>query len=84
LHTHCTGLILEGANGAKHWITRLAAHEPESGKAYRKILAKHRGFYQTLADLVPTLTWRGFRIPVGSEPKFPLGGSWVQAPDGVD
>ena len=84
LHTHFTGSILEGANGAKHWITRLVAHEPESGKAYRKILAKHRGFYQALADLVPTLRWRGFRIPVGSEPKFPLGGSWVQAPDGVD
>ncbi len=84
LHTHFTGSILEGAQGAKHWITRLATHEPQSGVAYRKILGRHRGFYQALADLVPTLRWRGFRIPVGGEPKFPLGGSWPQSPDGVD
>ena len=84
LHTHFTGSILEGAQGAKHWITRLAAYEPESGKAYRKILAQHRGFYRTLADLTPTLKWHGFRIPVSSEPKYPLGGAWVQSPDGTD
>ena len=84
LHTHFTGSILEGANGAKHWITRLATHEPQSGKAYRNILGKHSGFYQTLADLVPTLRPRGFRIPVSKTPQFPLGTPSVQSPDGVD
>lgn len=67
LHTHFTDSILVGANGAKHWITRLGAYEPESGKAYRKILGKNRGFYETLAELVPTLSWRGFKIPVPEE-----------------
>jgi hypothetical protein len=49
LHSHFTGSILEGANGAKHWITRLSAHEPASGRAYRKLLGRYRGFYETLA-----------------------------------
>lgn len=68
LHTHFTGTIIEGARGAKHWITRLAAYEPKCGKAYRRVLAKNRGFYEALADIVPTLKWRGCRIPVSSEP----------------
>ena len=55
LHSHFTLSILEGAAGAKHWITRLGTYEPESGLAYRKVLGKHRGFYETLSALVPTL-----------------------------
>lgn len=66
LHTHFTGTLLEGAAGAKHWITRLAAFEPESGKAYRRILSRYRGFYEALAEIVPTLRWRGCRIPVSA------------------
>ncbi len=64
LHAHFTGSILEGASGAKHWITRLAAHEPRSGLAYRKKLAAYRGFYTTLSEMVPTLQWEGCRIPL--------------------
>lgn len=63
LHSHFTFTILEGAKGAKHWITR-AGFEPESGEAYRKKLAKHRRFYETLADMNDRLTWLGCRIPV--------------------
>lgn len=70
LHTHFTGTILEGAKGAKHWITRLDAFEPESGKGYRKILGRYRGFYETLAKIEPELRWRGFRIPVSSAPDY--------------
>ena len=81
LHSHFTGSILEGANGAKHWITRLIAHEPASGRAYRKLLGRYRGFYETLAQTVPMLSPRGFRIPVSGEPKFPLGRGWVECPD---
>lgn len=73
LHTHFTGTILEGAAGAKHWITRLASFEPMSGKAYRKILGAHRGFYEALADIVPTLKWKGFRIPVSNTPRYIFG-----------
>ena len=62
LHTHFTGSILEGAQGAKHWITRLGAYEPESGTAYRKTLAKYKGFYQSLASVVKDLKWQGARI----------------------
>ena len=73
LHTHFTGTILEGAAGAKQWITRLSCWEPKSGTAYRKILSKNRGFYEALADIVPSLKWRGFRIPVTSTPEYQFG-----------
>lgn len=73
LHTHYTGSILEGANGAKHWITRLITHEPRSGVAYRKILSKNQGFYEKLAELYPTLEWLGCRIYTPSIPDFTYG-----------
>ncbi len=75
LHTHFTASILEGASGCKHWITRLAAFEPESGEAYRKILAKYSGFYSELSRIVPELSWIGARIPLSGKawtPKVPL------------
>lgn len=73
LHSHYTGSILEGANGAKHWITRLGTYEPESGVAYRRMLASHSGFYEKLAGLVPNLKWRGCRIYTPSTPDFTYG-----------
>ncbi len=72
LHSHFTGTILEGVNGAKHWITRLAADEPASGRAYRRILSKHHGFYEALAALVPQATPLGCRIPMPSRWLTPL------------
>jgi hypothetical protein len=51
LNCHMAGSIAEGVAGAKHWITSLSGHEPESGKAYRAILATYSGFYQELAKL---------------------------------
>ena len=73
LHSHYTGSILEGVNGAKHWITRLLTYEPESGYAYRRMLAKNHGFYEKLASIVPTLKWRGCRIFIPSTPDFTYG-----------
>ncbi len=70
LHSHFTGTILEGVSGAKHWITRLNDFEPMSGKMYRKVLGKYEGFYNTLSDIVPTLKWRGARIPISSVPDY--------------
>ena len=70
LHSHFTLSILEGAAGAKHWITRLMTFEPESGAAYRKVLGKKRGFYETLSALVPTLRYDGCRIPLQSVPQY--------------
>ena len=70
LHSHFTLSILEGAAGAKHWITRLSTFEPESGTAYRKVLGKNRGFYETLSALVPTLHYDGCRIPLQSVPQY--------------
>lgn len=66
LHAHFTGTILEGASGAKHWITRLAAFEPKAGEAYRKKLAENRGFYETLSDLRPKIKWKGCVNPVSA------------------
>ena len=81
LHTHFTGTILEGAQGAKHWITRLLAHEPQSGMAYRRVLGKYSGFYRALAGIVPELSWRGCRAPVCAEPHILLGQMWAQEKD---
>ena len=83
LHTHFTGTILEGAAGAKHWITRLSAYEPQSGEAYRRVLGTHSGFYQTLADLVPSLRWRGCRIPVSAKRNYTFGNGYDVGADGV-
>lgn len=75
VHAHLAGTILEGADGAKHWITRLHTHEPASGKAYRRKLAEYRGFYEALAQLRPTLRWLGCRMPVSSTPGYGFGSS---------
>lgn len=72
MHSHFTFTILEGAKGAKHWLTRLGTYEPASGKAYREKLKKYRGFYQTLADLNDKLTWLGCKIPMPSGPFYQL------------
>lgn len=64
MHGHFTASILEGATGAKHWITRTVAFEPNSGKAYRKILAKHNGFYEKLCEYAKELKPFGCRIPL--------------------
>lgn len=59
LHSHYTAAILEGVRGAKHWITRISAWEPKSGKAFRDVLAEHSSFYNTLADYVEGIRWVG-------------------------
>lgn len=73
LHSHYTGSILEGVSGAKHWITRLIAYEPASGKAYREILRKNHRFYNKLAQIVPNLDWLGCRIPLSGKRDFSFG-----------
>ncbi len=70
LHTHFVLSILEGAAGAKHWITRMSSFELESGRAYRRVLGKYKGYYDTLSALVPSLHFDGCRIPLQSEPEF--------------
>ena len=72
LHSHFTFTILEGAKGAKHWITRLAAYEPKSGVAYRKKLEKYSGFYSELANINDDLTWLGCKIPIPPRPAYLL------------
>jgi len=71
LHAHFTFSILEGAGGAKHWITR-GPYEPDSGRAYRKKLAANSGFYHALCELREGLTWTGCRIPIPTEPQHRL------------
>ncbi|MBQ7090731.1 MAG: hypothetical protein IJN82_06400 [Clostridia bacterium] len=59
LHAHYTASILEGLKGAKHWLYRSTAFEPDSGRAYRAILAKHQKMYEALAALSDEITWLG-------------------------
>lgn len=58
LHSHYTASILDGLMGAKHWLTR-TAYEPDSGKAFRDILAEHNRFYTELSQLANGLQWVG-------------------------
>lgn len=73
VHAHYVATILEGAKGAKHWITKLNTYEPESGKAYRKILKKYSGMYEKLSEIVEGVTWLGLRMPVPSSPAYGFG-----------
>ena len=59
LNAHYIASIMEGAGGAKHWLTRTSAHEPASGKAYRDILARHAGLYEKLHELAKNIRWVG-------------------------
>ena len=81
LHAHFTGTILEGATGAKHWITRLHANEPNAGKAYRKKLAQYHKFYEKLTEYARDLTPVGCRIPLSLKQDYRFGpsesGLWI-------
>ena len=60
MHAHYTGSILEGCQGAKHWITRTSAYQPASGAAYRAVLTTHQGFYETLFNAVQNSAPAGY------------------------
>lgn len=72
VHAHYTATILEGASGAKHWITRLANFEPRSGESYRRMLSKYSGYYEALAELYPRLSFFGCRVPLCDKPYYNL------------
>ena len=59
LHAHYSLSLLEGLEGAKHWITRMSAYEPECGVAYREILSRHAGLYEKIAELAKDIKWVG-------------------------
>lgn len=65
LHAHLTGTILEGAKGAKLWITPLSTgFDLSQGAAYRKTISKFSKFYEELSKLYEGLTPVGCCIPV--------------------
>ncbi len=72
-HAHFVATILEGATGAKHWITRLSTFEPESGTAYRKKFSNNRGMYEKLSDITRDIDWLGCRMPVSGVPGYGYG-----------
>ncbi len=72
LHSHFTASILEGATGAKHWITRLCGYEQNSGKAYRKKLAKYHRFYEKLIEYSKDLKPFGCLIPLFTTQDYQL------------
>lgn len=84
-HSHYVGSVLEGANGAKRWITRLMTHEPQSGLPFRKLLKKNIGFYNELANIVPKLNYNGCKIPLSKTPRFFFRDpGWTTGDDGGD
>lgn len=64
MHAHYTGSILEGCHGAKHWITRTHVYQPASGTAYRAILTRFHGFYETLFRAVQDSSPTGYAAAV--------------------
>lgn len=72
LHAQYAASLLEGARGAKHWLTRGICFEPASGKAYRDILATHRPFYERLAALAPDIHWVGVNSAFIEQTDFPF------------
>lgn len=70
LHAHFTASILEGATGAKHWITRLSGYEPAAGTAYRKKLAKYAKFYEKMTEYAKELQPFGCRLPLSRMPNY--------------
>jgi hypothetical protein len=79
MHAHYSGSILEGCHGAKHWLTRTGTYQPASGAAYRAILVKYRGFYQTLFGAVQESVPAGY--VAAALPSAPL---FNPAPDHCD
>ena len=78
-HAHYAGSILEGCHGAKHWITRTRIHQPASGVAYREILTKYHGFYETLFQAVQDSTPTAYAAAV-----LPSAPIFNPAPDRVN
>ncbi|MBR7155301.1 MAG: hypothetical protein IKD22_00555 [Lentisphaeria bacterium] len=63
LHTHYTCGLLEGCNGAKHWVSRLRGNEWASAKVYRKRLRDYHNFYLKMHEFGQTVRWQGLRTP---------------------
>ena len=61
MHSHITGGILNGVNGAKLWLTNTQEPEAAESRQYEKILGEHRGFYDKLLGLCSRIDWRGPR-----------------------
>ena len=78
LLAHLLLSAFEGCGGAKLWITRMAAFEPNSGTAYREALCRFAGMVD--ATLVMRPQWAGVRIPLPEEPPFNFPPR--QVPDG--
>lgn len=70
LHAQYTAALLGGTKGAKHWISRTSAFEPDSGKAYRKILKENYGMYEKLAELGDEIRWVGINGAFIHQEKF--------------
>ncbi len=63
LHANYCGYIFEKCQGSKQWITLTSEFEPNGNEAYRKILAEHADFYETLAgEIKNVVSSRGFAV----------------------
>ena len=84
VHFHVSWSTLLGCHGAKLWITRVHSWEPESGRAYREILTKYRGFYRILAALnrrsdgicIPLPEKSPLNLPYGVRTSYSIG-NWA-------
>lgn len=71
LHANYCGYLLYGCRGAKQWITSTSEFEPNGNEAYRKILAEHADFYESIAREVANVKHHsGFATPISKTPLF--------------
>ena len=80
-HSHYLFSILQGADGAKHWLTRISAYEPNAGVEYRKIFTKHNKLYKKLNELSKQIKWVGCGITYAEQEFYSykpkrLGNEW--------
>jgi len=59
LHAQYTSSLMQGCEGAKHWITRFTSGEKKSGISHREMLAKHKDFYEKVSEYGKNIKWEG-------------------------
>lgn len=74
LHAQYTCTLLQGMKGGLHWLTRYDEFSPQSGEAYRRVLAEYAGFYEKIAALADEVQWQGCRLPFPKKEAERAGG----------
>jgi len=71
LHSNYCGYIIDGCQGSKQWITLTSEYNPNNNEAFRKILAEHSDFYESIAEEVKNVkSCKGFATLIPEKPYY--------------